>query len=233
MAAPSEIRHLARAHGLGGDAAGLLAALAQALAAEPDPPTAIRDPRDVVDRHLADSLEGLAVGGLREARTVADLGSGAGFPGLPLAVALQSARFDLLEAQRRKCEAITRLAAAAGLSNARAVPVRAEDWAAGEGRERYDAVTARAVAPLAVLVEYAAPLLRDGGVLIAWKGQPDPEEEAGGRRAAERAGLATQPALPSEPFPGARRKLYVYSKVKPTPDFLPRRAGVAARRPLV
>ena len=92
---------------------------------------------------------------------------------------------DLIEATGRKAAVIARLAQAARLDNARAVTARAEEWAAtpaalGGGGEAYDAVTARAVAALAVLVEYAAPLLRTGGVLVAWKGARDAEEEARG-----------------------------------------------------
>ena len=92
---------------------------------------------------------------------------------------------DLIESAGRKTAVASRLAQAAELTNARAVTARAEEWAKlpaplGGGREAYDVVTARAVAPLAVLVEYAAPLLRTGGVLVAWKGARDAAEEAGG-----------------------------------------------------
>ena len=112
---------------------------------------------------MADSLSGLEVEELGGAGAIADVGSGAGFPGLVLAIALPAARVDLIESARRKCEVIERLASAAGVANARVLPVRAEEVAAGEGRGAYDAVTVRAVDSLAVLVEYAAPLLRDGG----------------------------------------------------------------------
>ena len=91
---------------------------------------------------------------------------------------LPDARIDLIESIGRKCEFIERAIAAGGIDNARAVNARAEDWAAGEGREAYDAVTARAVARLSTLAELASPLLREGGVLVAWKGRRDPDEEA-------------------------------------------------------
>jgi 16S rRNA (guanine527-N7)-methyltransferase len=111
--------------------------------------------------------------------------------------------------------------------------VRAEDWARGEGAGAYDAVTARAVAPLAVLAEYATPLLAPGGVLVAWKGARDPDEEEAGTRAASELGLEPRPPLPVTPYAGSQnRHLHVYLKVRDTPERFPRRAGMAAKRPL-
>ena len=115
---------------------------------------------------------------------------------------------------------------------------RAEEWAAtpaalGGGAGAYDAVTARAVAALPVLVEYAAPLLRMDGVLVAWKGARSGEEEASGAAAAAALGLAAEDALRVEPFEGAReRHLHVFRKISPTPERFPRRPGMAAKRPV-
>ena len=210
----------------------------EALAAEPDPHTTVSEPEAAVDTHLADSLSGLTVAELRRARRIADVGSGVGFPGLALAVALPEAQIDLVESMGRKTAVATRLIQAADVTNARAVTARAEEWAGlppalGGGREAYDAVAARALAPLAVLVEYAAPLLRDGGVLVAWKGARDAEEEAGGGRAAERLRMAVRGVEWVVPFEGARdRHLHVFEKVGPTPEGFPRRAGMARKRPL-
>ena len=206
--------------------------------AEPDPHTTVSEPAAAVDAHVADSLSGLEVPGLRDARAIADVGAGAGFPGLVLAIALPVARVDLIESARRKAAVIDRLAQAAQVGNARAVLARAEDWALqvpvlGGGREAYDAVTARAVAPLAVLVEYAAPLLREGGVLVAWKGARDAAEEGAGAAAAQRLGLLGEEVRAVTPFEGARnRHLHVFRKVGPTPTGFPRRPGMAAKRPL-
>ena len=223
---------VAAVHGLGADAAVALAALLDGLASEPDPPTTVRTPAEALEVHLADSLSGLEIDSLRSASTIADVGAGAGFPGLALAAALP-ARVDLIEATARKCAVLERLAAAAGLSNARAVAARAEDWAAGEGACAYQAVTARAVAPLAVLAEYAAPLLREGGVLIAWKADRDPLEERAGAAAAIVLGLERTEVLPVAPFADGRpRHLHVFTKVAPTPERFPRRAGMARKRPL-
>ena len=152
---------------------------------------------------------------------------------MALAVALPHARFDLIEASARKCEGIQRLAFAASVANARPVAVRAEEWGADEGAAAYGAVTARALAPLAVLVEYAAPLLEGDGVLVAWKGARDGDEEARGARAATEVGLEPDEVRRVVPFEGARsRHLHVYRKARPTPARFPRRPGMARKRPL-
>jgi 16S rRNA (guanine527-N7)-methyltransferase len=227
-----EIRAALERHGADPAAAAVLDHVLGALEREPDPHTTV-DPLEAVNVHVADSLAGLVVPELRAASRAADLGAGAGFPGLVLAAVLAHARVDLIEAARRKAAVIGRLISAGGLGNARAVAERAEDWAAGEARESYDAVTIRAVAPLPVLAEYAAPLLVPGGALVAWKGRRDPDEEAAGAAAAGELGLAAPEVIPVTPYPGSRnRHLHVYRKVAPTPPGFPRRAGVALKRPL-
>jgi 16S rRNA (guanine527-N7)-methyltransferase len=227
------LEELGERYGLSADAVDQLGRLLAALAAEQDPPTTVRDPLAAVDHHIADSLSGLELEPLRNARRIADLGAGAGFPGLPLAIALPEAQVDLVESVRRKCVVIERLIGAAGLANARAVPMRAEELAVGEGRDAYDAVTARALAPLAVIVEYAAPLLQLDGALIAWKGKRDEVEENAGETAAEMVGLRSVEVRNVSPFEGTLDlNLYLYSKVRSTPNQFPRRPGAASKRPL-
>jgi 16S rRNA (guanine527-N7)-methyltransferase len=212
--------------------------LLAALAAEPDPHTTVSDPEAALEVHVADSLSGLEIPELASGRRIADIGAGAGFPGLVLALALPRAEVDLIESVGRKTAVMDRLIQAAELGNARSVTARVEDFARvppalGGGREAYDAVTARAVGPLALLVEYAAPLLREGGVLVAWKGARSEPEEAAGVGAASVVGLALERVLRVEPFEGARdRHLHVYRKISPTPERFPRRAGMAVKRPL-
>jgi 16S rRNA (guanine527-N7)-methyltransferase len=203
------------------------------LEQESDPPTTVRDRQAALGLHLADSLTGLEAPELAGAHRIADIGSGAGFPGLPLAIALPTSQIDLIESARRKCLVIDRLANAAGIGNARAIPERAETWATTEGREAYDAVTARAVAPLAVLLEYAAPLLRDEGVLVAWKGARDEAEERAAARAAKQLGMEHTEVRQVTPFEGAEnRHLHTYAKRSATPQAFPRRPGMAKKRPL-
>ncbi|HEX2233202.1 MAG TPA: 16S rRNA (guanine(527)-N(7))-methyltransferase RsmG [Thermoleophilaceae bacterium] len=207
-----------------------------ALEAEPDPPTRLRRGEEAVDGHLADSLSGLEVPEVAAAARIGDLGSGAGFPGLVLAIALPSARVDLIESQGRKTAVIDRLLQAAHVTNARSVTARAEEWAANPppfgGRESYDLVTARAVGSLAEVAEYASPLLRESGVLVAWKGARDASEEEAASRAAGGLGLRVREVLSVQPFAGARdRHLHVLVKAGPTPEGLPRRPGMARKRP--
>lgn len=232
-AAPPGLEALARRHGLSPDQAAALARMLLALATEPAPPTRLRAVDEALGGHLADSLAGLAVAELARASRIADLGAGVGFPGLALAAALPRAQVDLVEATARKCAVIERLIAAAELPNARVLAQRAEELAVSEGRAAYTAVTTRALAALPVLVEYAAPLLRTGGVLVAWKGRRGADEEAAGSRAAVEVGLAPSRVVAVTPFEGAHsRHLHVFTKTAQTPARFPRRAGVALKRPL-
>jgi 16S rRNA (guanine527-N7)-methyltransferase len=215
----------------GVDAAMLarFAALLELVRDDPTAPTTVTDPAAGVAAHIADSLDGLAVPAVRDAGRIADLGAGAGFPGLPLALALPGAHVDLVESLSRKCAFLERAVEAAGIVNASVACARAEEW---PGRE-LDVVTVRAVAPLNVLVEYAAPLLRLGGTLVAWKGRPDATEVADGAAAARVVGLEAGEAVALKARPGAEhRTLYLYSKVGETPSRFPRRAGMARKRPL-
>jgi 16S rRNA (guanine527-N7)-methyltransferase len=217
-------------------AADQLAALLGALEREADPPTTVRQGQAALDVHVADSLAALELAELTTARRIADLGSGAGFPGLVLAVALPGSQVDLIDSRSRKTAVSDRLLQAALLSNARSITTRAEDWARHPapvgGREAYDAVTARALAPLAALAEYASPLLEGGGVLAAWKGARDRNEERGLESAARGLAMELERVQPVQPFPGSRnRHLYLLRKAGPTPDGLPRRAGMARKRP--
>jgi 16S rRNA (guanine527-N7)-methyltransferase len=213
-------------------ARGSLARVLDLLASEPRAPSSVRDPAEAWRVHVADSLAGLGFAELAQARTIADVGAGAGFPGLVLAAALPAARVDLIESLSRRCDFMRRAIDAAGIGNARVVCERSEQWAGGDGREAYDAVTARAVGRLSTLAELAAPLLRDGGALVAWKGRRDPDEEAELERAAPE--LAMQPIEIRHvgPYAGSRhRHLHLMRKTGSTPERLPRRAGMAKKRP--
>lgn len=212
-------------------APGPLARLLALLADDPTAPTALRDPATAVDRHVADALVALELDEVRGARSIADLGSGAGFPGLVLAVALPDAEVALVEAGGRKAAFLARAVAAMGITNVLVVAQRAESWRAGSGSR--DLVCARALAPLPVLVEYAAPLLAEGGALVAWKGRRDAGEEADGAAAASETGLLPSAVRPVSPWSGAEQlHLHVYLKVGSTPNRYPRRPGMASKRPL-
>lgn len=227
----AEFRGLLGGYSLDALSARRLELLWERLSADEHAPTAISGRADVLDRHIADSLAGLEVAAVRGAGAIADIGAGAGVPGLVLAAALPDARVAEVESQRRKAEYIAALAESVGLENARVVTARAEEWEEGLGV--HDAVTARALAAQPVVLEYAAPLLREGGVVVEWRGRRDAAEEAAGDAAAAGLGLLRREVRAVSPFPGATdRHLHVFEKVGPTPPGFPRRAGVAVRRPL-
>jgi 16S rRNA (guanine527-N7)-methyltransferase len=225
------VQMLATQYALPPRAHGQMTVVLEVLASDEHAPTTVRDPEEAIDAHLADSLVALDIARLRSARRIADIGSGAGFPGLPLAVALPTSEVRLVESQSRKCQFLRRVTAAAGIDNVRVVERRAEEWPEGLGA--HDAVLARALAAPAVVLEYAAPLLEHGGVLIDWRGRRDVAQEQGALEAADQLGLELVEVSAVKPFPTARdRHLHVYVKVADTPSKFPRRGGVARKRPL-
>ena len=204
---------------------------------DPSAPTSVKDPDEIHRVHIDDSLSGLEVAGLASASRIADLGSGAGLPGLVLAAALPEARVDLIESSARKCAFMEAAAGEAGIANARVVRARSEEWARAEppagGREAYEAASIRAVGTLTVDAELACPLLCEGGILVVWKGARDAAEEDGLARALPELAMELVEVRPVTPYPGSKdRHLHVLRKSAPTPAGLPRRPGIAAKRPL-
>ena len=176
-------------------------------------------------------LEGLAcLPPLPQRGTLVDLGSGPGTPGIPIAVARPELRVTLVESSRKKAGFLAVVLRELGLVNAEVVHARAEDVGRGPAhRERHDAVTARALAALPVLAEYALPLLRVGGIAVFPKARRAPEEVA--RAAGAVARLGGAPGVEVRRLPSGG-DLIVVRKVAPTPDRYPRRPGLPARRPL-
>ena len=172
--------------------------------------------------HVDDAL---AAAAYVEQGPVVDVGSGGGSPGIPLASACPELRFDLLEAQRRKCELLE--AATAAFPNVKVVCARAEDHARGAGREAYGTAVAQALAQPPVALEWCLPLVREGGRVVLLAGGLDVEQAA----AAAQAVGGGKPEV--VPLPGSeRRTLLVVPKVRPTPKLFPRRPGAARKRPL-
>jgi 16S rRNA (guanine527-N7)-methyltransferase len=228
---PAALRALADRYGLADPAAEQLGQLAGLLLDDAHAPTAIRDPSRALDDHLADSLVALELDSVLGARRLVDLGSGAGLPGLALAIARPDAAFVLVESSSRKCSFIERAAVACRAENVEVVHARAESWPEGVGR--FDVATARALAPLEAVVEYAAPLLAVGGMLVAWRGRREPDAEAAAAAAAFVIGMKPGDVVPVAPYEGAlHRHLHLMSKVMETPDGFPRRPGMALKRPL-
>jgi 16S rRNA (guanine527-N7)-methyltransferase len=151
---------------------------------------------------------------------------------LVLAASRPEAQFELIESVSRKCDFLREAVGRMGLENATVVCRRSEDWAGAEGRERYDAVAARAVGRLVVLAELASPLLREGGVLVAWKGARSKAQEQELDRATGRLAMEPIEIRSVRPYPGSRdRHIHLLRKNGPTPNGLPRRAGMAVKRP--
>ena len=231
MSEPNRVAELGRRYALPAKAALQLEALLDLLAADVHAPTAVTAPDRATDVHLADSLSALELAEVRRALEIADIGSGAGLPGLALAIALPRARVALVESVARRCAFLERACAVTGATNARVVNARVEAWGAGIGR--HDLVTARAVGPLALLCEYAAPLLARDGMLLAWKGRVADDELLAGNLAAAELGLEPVAVVRSRPYSGSSgHYLHMYVKTSDTPSRFPRRPGIARKRPL-
>lgn len=195
--------------------------------------TALQDEQDVVLKHFVDSLSCLNIQGWQGATEVLDLGTGAGFPALPLAIARPDLRITALDATAKKVAFVERTAQELGLSIT-GLAGRAEEVGRNEGhRGRYDVVVTRAVAALPILVELSLPLLRVGGYLIAQKGQLLEDERGAGLKAAELVGgELTVEWRGTLPVSGDPRSLVAIQKVTETLDTYPRRTGIPNKRPL-
>ena len=199
--------------------------------------TAVREPALIERRHFLESIAFgrlLAERGLLEDATrVLDIGSGAGFPGLPLRIAWPGLRLTLLEANAKRCAFLRDLVGELGLVDVEVVKGRAEVAGRDPGhRGAYDLVVARAVAPLSVLVEYALPLLREGGYLAASKGSAAAREVEGAAAALDELGGAVVESVPFQPPGGVRQTIVIVRKVGQTPERYPRRVGIPSKRPL-
>jgi len=208
-----------------------LGCLLASLVDDPLAPTAVRDPVRAVEDHLADSLVALELPEVTRAARGIDIGAGAGLPGLPLAIARPSASWVLLDSAARKCAFVSELIARCGVANASVVHARAESWS--DGLRAFDLAVVRAVGSSPVVLEYAAPLLKVGGVLVAWRGRREPDDEVAAAAAAAELGLRLGGIRHVFPYPSAEhRHLHLWSKVSETPGRFPRRLGMAVKRPL-
>ena len=184
------------------------------------------------ERHIADSLAPLSLVALPPEALVADVGTGAGFPGMPAAIMYPQRHFTLVDALQKRCafleEAVRRL----GLLNVRVVCARAEEFGRdAQYREKFDAVLTRAVAKVNVLAEYMLPLLKIGGQALCWKGPRGEEEIPDGDAAARVMGGGPWRRVDVPGFE-EERMLLVCEKIEKTPEKYPRRVGVPAKRPV-
>ena len=196
--------------------------------------TALTAPEDVAVKHIIDSLTAYDAALFDGARTLIDVGTGAGLPGIPLAVYAPHLTVTLLDALNKRVRFLTEVTAAMGLQNVRCIHARAEEAArTAEHRAAYDIVVSRAVARLPVLLEYTLPFVRVGGTLLALKGRAYAEEQKEARRAAEVLGGGRITARPVH-LPGLDdvRAILTVTKERQTPAAYPRGGGAPTRRPL-
>jgi 16S rRNA (guanine527-N7)-methyltransferase len=197
--------------------------------------TRVLAPEEVARLHLLDALAALPLLDDAAPGSVIDLGSGGGVPALPLALARPEPEWILVDSVAKKVRELDTMVAALRLPQVRAVAERAEVLGRDPAhREQHDLVTARACAPLPVLLELALPMLRVGGELIAWKGPlgDGDTEVLGGRAASALLGGGALTIHPPAVASLGGHCLVTVRKIAPTPDRYPRRAGVPGRRPL-
>jgi 16S rRNA (guanine527-N7)-methyltransferase len=192
-----------------------------------------REEERLWERHLNDALGLAAIRRPKPEERWADLGSGAGLPGLPLAVAYRATAFTLIDAQRRRVDWVAGTAAKLGLTNVTVVHARLEDYGRGPARQSFDVATARALGPLPVVAELGLPLLKIGGQLLVPRGRPGSDELEQATTACRQLGGRIDGVFPNPSSPIDRVGFVVMmAKIAATSPRFPRRSGVPARTPL-
>lgn len=196
--------------------------------------TAIREPREIRIRHFLDSLSCVTATGPLDERALIDVGSGAGFPGLPLKILWPTLKLTLVESVAKKARFLEGVAGELGLTDVTVVVDRAEAIGREAAyRERYDWAVARAVAELRVLVEFLLPLCRVGGAALAQKGESATTEVAAATEAITLLGGGeARISVVRLPETEQAHYLVVIPKIGPTGERYPRRPGIPAKRPL-
>ena len=196
--------------------------------------TAVMSAEEMADRHFMDSLTVLRTGLIRENASWIDVGTGAGFPGMVVAMARPDLKMTLLDAQQKRLRFLQTVADATGVENVRLIHARAEEGARMENmRERFDAAIARAVAPLNVLCEYLLPYVRIGGCALCWKGPAVREELEAGRRAAHLlGGRLEMPVVCTVYGQNWDHLILPIRKTEKTAAVYPRKAGTPKAKPL-
>lgn len=197
--------------------------------------TRITEPAEIEVRHFLDSLSCLSIlDPLPTGTRLIDVGTGAGFPGIPLKIVIPGLDLGLLEARGKRARFLEAVVEALGLEPVEVIQARAEEVGQHpDYRERYDVAVARAVGPLPILLELALPLVRVGGVVVAQRGTEAEAEAAGSASALEILGGEVDIIRPVQ-LPDTRETRYLVrvGKVSPTPPRYPRRPGIPRKRPL-
>lgn len=196
--------------------------------------TAITEFDDVMKKHFIDSLTILKACDLQENLSVIDVGTGAGFPGLPMKIAFPQLKVTLLDSLNKRVKFLNEVISRLGLTGIEAIHGRAEDFAKpGQLREQYDICVSRAVANLSTLSELCLPFLKIGGKFISYKSEKAMEELPGAKHAIYLLGgeISQQESF-LLPDSDINRNLVIIDKIKQTPKKYPRKAGLPAKEPL-
>lgn len=196
--------------------------------------TAITDYDDVMKKHFIDSLSLVKAYDVSQKKTVIDVGTGAGFPGLALKIAFPNLKVTLLDSLNKRIQFLNEVIKELNLSDVETIHGRAEDFARPEKfREKFDLCVSRAVANLSVLSEYCLPFVKIGGEFISYKSEKIAEEMDGAQKAISLLGGKIKNQVEFQlPDSDIYRNLFVIEKVKNTPKKYPRKAGLPSREPL-
>ena len=199
--------------------------------------TSIKDEDEFVLKHFVDSIMCAREDLFKDAKKIVDIGTGAGFPGIPLAILFPHKKFTLVDSLSKKINIIKDIVEKLELKNVILVHSRAEDFGRNKrDREAYDLCVSRAVAKLAVLSEYCIPLVRLGGYFIAYKGSDIDEELRDSIKAIEEMGGKVVSVVDfmnsQEQKEEINHKLIIIEKISPTPETYPRKAGLPQKEPI-
>lgn len=197
--------------------------------------TAVRDPEGIRIKHFLDSLSCVPVLGDMNGKSLIDIGTGAGFPGIPLRIFYPEMRLTLVDSVGKKADFCRLVCDTLHLKGVKVLKNRSEELGNDKNtREKFDAASARAVAVMPVLCEYLLPLVKVGGIMLAQKGESAPEELRSAETALRKLG-GGEPSLSEVVLPGVEGTRYLVKipKVRPTPAGYPRRTGLPLKKPIV
>ena len=197
--------------------------------------TAITEPKDVAIKHMVDSLSCFKADLFKENTSLIDVGTGAGFPGLPLKIFYPSLKLTLLDSLNKRVKFLQLVVDELGLKDVEVIHARSEEAVRNKKyREKFDLATARAVARLPIICEYCLPFVKDGGTFIALKGRQYEEEATQAQKAIKVLGGEIADIMPVKlPEIDDKRAVIYIKKIKSTPKTYPRKAGTPERNPIV
>lgn len=197
--------------------------------------TAITEPKDVAIKHMVDSLSCFKADLFKENTSLIDVGTGAGFPGLPLKIFYPSLKLTLLDSLNKRVKFLQLVVDELGLKDVEVIHARSEEAARNKKyREKFDLATARAVARLPIICEYCLPFVKEGGTFIALKGRQYEEEATQAQKAIKVLGGEIADIMPVKlPEIDDKRAVIYIKKIKSTPKTYPRKAGTPERNPIV